>query len=300
MKNIPVLHVEAPTLALAYERAMIILYEKGIRIKTQYDKMSDPLSIDATMNITIYNPWSDPMIHKAFPGGIENLREYVMELKGVKDNWMKNINDPNDTRWEYTYHWRLHDYGSWKELSEDKLKQKINGPFRINQIEEVIKKLVDQPYTRQAQMITWMPNIDLYCYDPPCLQSLHYRIVEDENHIDYLNCNVRFRSNDAWGANFMNMFGIVQFNKDIIANEISKRKKKRVELGRINWHADSFHIYGKDMEGFEKRFLSRIHEPFEKRTYNFFDPMIQEIYGEARDNVLKKVEDYDRKHGYLE
>ena len=30
-------------------------------------------------------------------------------------------------------------------------------------------------------MITWMPNMDLDCYDPPCLQSLWYRIVEDED-----------------------------------------------------------------------------------------------------------------------
>ena len=39
-----------------------------------------------------------------------------------------------------------------------------------------IQKLVDQPFTRQAQMITWMPNHDLQVYDPPCLQSLWYRI----------------------------------------------------------------------------------------------------------------------------
>jgi len=296
MKNIPVLHVEAKTLARAYEDALILLNEKGIRIKTQYDREDDPPSIDATMNITIYEPWSDPLIHKAFPGGIEDLREYVMELEGAKDQWMKNMNDPDDTRWEYTYHWRLHDYGTWKELSCNKNEQKVVGSFRINQIEAVIDKLIKKPYTRQAQMVTWMPNIDLYCYDPPCLQSLCYRIIEDENNINYLNCNVRFRSNDAWGANFMNMFGIIQLNKELIADEIAKRTKKKLVLGRMNWQADSYHIYGKDIEEFRKRFLSRIDEPFQKRTYNFFDPMIQEIYNEAQDKVLKKIEDYDKKH----
>ncbi len=35
----------------------------------------------------------------------------------------------------------------------------------------------------------------------------------------WLNCNVRFRSNDAWGASFMNMFGFIQFNRDVIAAE---------------------------------------------------------------------------------
>jgi len=31
------------------------------------------------------------MIHKAFPGGIDDLKEYVMELKGFKDDWVKNL-----------------------------------------------------------------------------------------------------------------------------------------------------------------------------------------------------------------
>lgn len=60
-------------------------------------------------------------------------------------------------------------------------------------------------------MITWMPNIDLECYDPPCLQSLWCRILEDEEGVWLLNCNIRFRSNDVWGASFMNMFGFKKY-----------------------------------------------------------------------------------------
>ncbi len=296
MKNIPVLHVQEKTLAQAYEAALVSLFKNGIRINTQYDRADDPPSIDATMNITVLEPWNDPMIHKAFPGGIEDLREYVLELQGIKDHWMKNMNDPDDTRWEYTYHWRLHDYGAWKEGVSPESEQRTVGPFRINQIGAVIKKLLEQPYTRQAQMITWMPNIDLTCYDPPCLQSLHYRIVEGDEGVWYLNCNVRFRSNDAWGANFMNMFGIVHFNRDILAAEIEKGSGKRVGLGRLNWHADSYHIYGKDIDDFKRRFLDRLDTPFEKRVYNFFDPMIQEIYLEAEENIKRKIEAYDIQH----
>jgi thymidylate synthase len=295
MKNIPVLHVSDKSLAGAYEKALVSLYKNGLPMQTQYDRKDDSPSIDCTMNITIEDPWSDPMIHKAFPGGIDDLREYVMELQGVKDHWMKSMNDSEDTRWEYTYHWRLHDYGAWKERAEGKGMQETVGPFRINQIEAVIDKLSKQPFTRQAQMITWMPNIDLTCYDPPCLQSLHYRIVEDEDGTWYLNCNIRFRSNDAWGANFMNMFGINLFNREIIANGIAERAKKRVELGRLNWHADSYHIYGKDREDIERRLITRIDEPFEKRVFNFFDPEIQEIYNEAESTVQKKIEEYDRR-----
>ena len=296
MKNIPVLHVSDTSLAGAYEKAIVKLFNEGLPMRTQYDREKDPPSLDSTMNITVENPWSDPMIHKAFPGGIEDLREYVMELQGVKDHWMKSMNDPEDTRWEYTYHWRLQDYGTWKEYSEKTKEQIIVGPFRVNQIEAVIYKLSQQPFTRQAQMITWMPNIDLTCYDPPCLQSLHYRVVEVADGAWYLNCNVRFRSNDAWGANFMNMFGVIQLNKEVIARGIAEKTGRVVELGRLNWHADSYHIYGKDIEDVEKRLISRIKEPFQKRVFNFFDSAIQEIYNEAESAVRNKIQKYDEEH----
>jgi thymidylate synthase len=153
-----------------------------------------------------------------------------------------------------------------------------------------------QPFTRQAQMITWMPNIDLACYDPPCLQSLHYRIVEHTDGVWHLNCNVRFRSNDAWGANFMNMFGVIQLNRELIAHGVAEKTGKTVELGRLNWHADSYHIYGKDIQEVAKRLIARIGEPLQNRVFNFFDPDIQEIYTEAESAVLKKIQHYDERH----
>jgi thymidylate synthase len=295
LTDIPVLHVQGRSLAEAYENALISLHEKGLQIATQYDKPGDRLSLDATMNITVLDPWSEPMIHKAFPGGIEDLREYVMEVSGAKDHWVKNMNDPNDTRWEYTYHGRLAAYGSWMEL--DKGSRTETGPFRVDQIERVIEKLVAQPFTRQAQMITWMPNIDLDCYDPPCLQSLWYRIVEDDDQVGWLNCNVRFRSNDAWGASFMNMFGFTHFNGSVIAAEVQKRSGRTIRVGRMNWHADSYHIYGKDIEKARQLLFDRLEKTsFEDRVYNFRDPLISEIYEEAASLINKKLRDYDRNH----
>jgi len=295
MKNIPVLSVMGITLAEAYEKALVELYNNGIKFRTQYDKPGDPLSIDSTMNITILEPLKDPMIHCAFPGGIDNLKEYVMELEGLKDHWVKNINDPNDTRWEYTYHGRLANYGAWKELVDGKSKQ--SGFFAINQVSAVIEKLSKQPYTRQAQMITWMPNLDLECFDPPCLQSLWYRIIEDEEGIYWLNCNVRFRSNDAWGASFMNMFGFINFNKNIIAKGIEEKTGKKVELGRMNWHADSYHIYGKDIEYAKQLLFDRIDAiGFAERTYDFNNDFIQEMYNGAQAAILNKIKEYDNNH----
>jgi len=300
MKNIPVLSVSGKTLAEAYEKALINLYSEGVRFKTQYDKVDDPLSIDATMNITVMEPESDPMIHKAFPGGIEDLREYVLELQGHKDHWVKNMNDEEDTRWEYTYHQRLAAWGTWKEKNAEGESVECSlgsrdGKRGINQIDQVVNKLAQQPFTRQAQMITWIPSMDFTVYDPPCLQSLWYRLLEDNGEY-YLNCNVRFRSNDAWGANFMNMFGFTLFNRTLIADPLSERLKAAVFLGRMNWQADSYHIYGKDQEDFIARFWNRLSSTeFEDRIFNFQDEMIQDIWREAEEGALKKIEEYDKR-----
>jgi len=298
MNNIPVLSVCGESLALTYEAALVKLYKEGTRFKTQYDKPGDPLSLDCTLNATVLNPELDPMIHQAFPGGIDELKEYVMELKGFKDHWVKNMNDPDDTRWEYTYHGRLQRYGSWKERVEENgnMVRKDVG-FQVDQVEHVIQKLVDQPYTRQAQMITWMPNHDLQVYDPPCLQSLWYRIMEDEEGIQWLNCNIRFRSNDAWGASFMNMFGFIRFNREVIADEVARRSGKELRLGRMNWQADSYHIYGRDIAQAKAMLFDRIDTmSLEERTFNFGDDFIREMYDMAEQAALMKIKKYDEDH----
>jgi thymidylate synthase len=295
MKNIPVISITKKTLAEAYEAALVAVYEKGTRFKTQYDKPEDPESMDCTINITIEEPETDPMIHMAFPGGIEELKEYVMELKGYKDHWTKNMNVESDTRWEYTYHSRLQKYGVWKALVDGE-SQEV-GPFKVDQVQSVIDKLSKQPFTRQAQMITWMPNIDNDCYDPPCLQSLWYRILEDEEGVYWLNCNIRFRSNDAWGANFMNMFGFTQFNKEVIAAGVAAQTGKMVKLGRLNWQADSFHIYGKDLQVAKERLFDRIEDmKFEERTMSFNDDFMREMYDQSEEQILKKIKIYDDSH----
>jgi len=301
MINIPVLHVTGDSLAETYEAALVKLYNVGTRFKTQYDKPGDPLSLDCTLNATVLNPESDPMIHQAFPGGIDELKEYVMELKGFKDHWVKNMNDPQDTRWEYTYHGRLQRYGSWKEIVEvDGAVIRKDVGFQIDQVEHVIQKLVDQPYTRQAQMITWMPNHDLQVYDPPCLQSLWYRIMEDDAGVQWLNCNIRFRSNDAWGASFMNMFGFIRFNRELIADEIARRSGKEVHLGRMNWQADSYHIYGRDIEQAKTMLFDRLDSmTLEERTFNFQDDFIREMYDHAEQAALMKIKKYDEEHAEI-
>jgi thymidylate synthase len=309
MKDIPVIHVRSKTIAEGYEKAIYEVYKNGCEIKTQYDKEGAPASKDCTLNLVIDEPLSDPMIHKAFPGGIADLREYVYELHGYKDEWVKNINDPKDTRWEYTYHGRLTRYGAWKHIPDYSGSMAPTGCWTngwqngdlsssdgtvykcgIDQIDWVVNKLANQPYTRQAQMITWMPTLDMNCYDPPCLQSMWFRITADENDQMWINTNIRFRSNDGYGASFMNMFGLVQLIKTI-SSRVEKKMGKPINMGRLNWQADSYHIYGKDLQDVKLRLIDKIEsdQPFEKRVMSFYDETIQEIYHECESSILEKI-----------
>jgi thymidylate synthase len=294
MKNIPVLTVTGKTLAETYEKSIISLLKEGCSFKTQYDKVGDPLSVDATMNMTTLEPLTDPIIHKAFPGGLEDLREYVYELQGAKDSWIHVKNDPKDTRWEYTYHGRLAHWGQYKYRGADGIVTLLGE--NIDQVKIAIDKLCKQPFTRQAQMITWDPREDTNCYDPACLQSIWLRILEEDG-VYWLNSNIRFRSNDAWNANLMNQFGFIMFIKNEIADVISERLGKEVKMGRLNWQADSYHIYGKDIENVRKFLINKVDagQPFDKRVINFWDETTQEIYIESEKSIQNKIETQNNK-----
>ena len=275
--NIPVLFIEGDNLAEVWERSLLSVYKNGCDVKTEYDKSDDSPSKDCTVMMVVNEPLSEPMIHRDIPGGLEDLQEYVMEvLDGIKDHCMRNTNDdPHDTRWEYTYHQRLFNYSV----------PGLNDSF--DQIEWIVKKLSETPYSRRAQAITWKVWEDNYCDDPACLQSLWCRLLPGENDHWYLNMNVRFRSNDAYKAAFMNMFVLVQLQKKI-ADRISQLSGKSVKLGRYVHQADSYHIYGSYFKEFKERFLKAVENlKFEERTFRYEE--MKFIMDDAIPSILEKA-----------
>jgi thymidylate synthase len=274
MNGIPVLHVEADCIARAWEESLVLLHRQGCDVITQYDKPGDPPSKDATMLITVTEPLKEPMIHKDFPGGPEDLQEYVMEVcEGIKDHLVRDTRDRSDTRWEYTYHRRLFAYA-------------VPTLKEFNQIETLCRKLAEAPHTRRAQAITWKVWEDNDCYDPACLQSLWCRVTE-ENGGPVLSMNVRFRSNDAYKAAFMNIFALVEMQRRIAAR-VSEISGRTVKVGRYCHLADSYHIYGSYFREFEARFLGALDKrSFEQRTMRYQD--LREMMEAARPAVLEKA-----------
>jgi thymidylate synthase len=268
------LTAEGDCIARAWENALLALFRSGCDIQTQYDKATDPPSKDATMILTVHDPLAEPMIHRDFPGGFEELEEYVMEVcEGIKDHCVRDPDDPGDTRWEYTYHQRLFGY-------------EAPGLAPIDQIEQMCRRLAEAPHTRRAQAVTWKVWEDNHCYDPACLQSIWCRIIEQEGE-RRLNMNVRFRSNDAYKAAFMNIFALTRLQARIAAR-ISELSGGPLGLGRYCHMADSFHIYGSNLAEFQGRFLGAVQKrSFEQRTMRYED--VRELMEAARPAILEKA-----------
>jgi thymidylate synthase len=275
MNGIPVLEARGDSIARLWENSLVTLYHEGCAIKTQYDKLGDPPSKDATMLLVVDDPLAEPMIHLDFPGGFEQLQEYVMEVcDGIKDHCVRDPEDPEDTRWEYTYHQRLFRYD-------------VPGLDPTDQIEQVCQQLAQTPYSRRAQAITWKVWEDNACYDPACLQSIWCRITHDDDQ-SLLNMNVRFRSNDAYKAAFMNIFALVQLQRRI-AQRIEQLAGIPIRLGRYCHLADSYHIYGSNLREFEGRFLNMLEKrTFEKRTMRYED--VRDMMEQARPGILEKAQ----------
>ncbi len=272
--NIPVLMVEGNSLAEAWEKSLIKVHAEGCDVKTEYDKPDDPPSKDCSMIIVVQNPLAEPMIHKDFPGGLEDLQEYVMEvLDGIKDHCIRS--SAEDTKWEYTYHQRLFNY----EVPG------LEKPF--DQIELIAAKLAKTPHTRRAQAITWKVWEDNFCYDPACLQSIWCRLLHGNDDVWCLNTNIRFRSNDAYKAAFMNMFALIQLQAKIAAR-IQELSGLPVRLGRYVHQADSYHIYGSYFREFEERFIRALKKrSFEERTFRYAD--VKSIMEEAIPSLIEKA-----------
>ncbi len=274
--NIPVITIRGKTLPEVWEESVIVAWKQGIEIATQYDKEGDPPSKDCAMVMVVQDPMAEPRIHRAIPGGLEDLEIYRQEVvDGIHDHWV-DTNDP--AKWDYTYHGKLFDY--WV------------GDQAIDQINNyLIPAIAKVPYSRRVQAVTWQAWHDPGLADPPCLQRLWVRMLKNDAGIYVLNMHTYWRSRDAYKAAFMNMFAMVSL-QEMIANKVSEILGEPVIVGPMVDISDSYHIYGSywkdagDASSFQG-FLKTIEvRTFKQRTWTmeFAEPMFEE----ARAKLLKE------------
>jgi thymidylate synthase len=288
--DLPVLSIVAKSLPEAWEKALLAVWDKGLEIKTQYDRPGDPPSKDATVMVAVTSPFAEPRIHKNFPGGPEELEAYRQEVvDGIHDHWI----DPAAGKWTYTYHQRLFAYSPVEDIRNPKAKK----PFKaVNQVQYIIDALSKVTHTRRAQAITWMPTADPATDDPPCLQRIWCRLVADEADPSrrgraeaggfILNMNTHWRSRDLYKAWFMNVYALTDLQRTI-AERISKKIDKPVAVGRYVDISDSLHIYGSYFGDVRREVEKMRASPFTERAWDSSHPAFMMMTTEAKDKLAK-------------
>ncbi len=257
------IYVVGNTVPEVWERSVVECWEKGDPFRTEYDKPDDPQSKDCTALLVVRDPLRESRIHRAFPGGLDDLEIYRQEvLYGVHDHWV----DPDAGKWSYTYHQRLTAYDT--------------GDTLIDQLDFVVGKLADTPHSRRAQAITWKPDIDPDVDDPACLQRMWFRIDGSGR----LVLQVSMRSNDAFKAAFMNMFAFTELQK-LVAERIAERSGRPVGVGEYTHFANSYHIYGSYFDEF-KGFLDTLEtREFCDRVWRSDSDIVQQNFEYGRQRL---------------
>jgi thymidylate synthase len=290
ISNIPVIPITAECLPEAWEKAVLAVWEKGFEVKTQYDKPQDPPSKDATVIITVTDPFCEPRIHKNFPGGPEELESYRQEVvHGIHDHWI----DPAAGKWTYTYHERLFSYCPVEDIRN-------NGspkPFKkVNQIQYIIDYLSKAGHSRRAQAITWMPTADPTTDDPPCLQRIWCRLLANDEGELTLNMNTHWRSRDLYKAWFMNVYALTDLQRTI-ADGIARKKGVPVRVGRYVDISDSLHIYGSYFKEVAPEIEKMRSSPWQMRAWESSHPAFEMMTTEAREKLAQDPDWYAKAKG---
>lgn len=287
---IPVISITADCLPEAWEKAVLAVWDNGLEVKTQYDKPEDPPSRDATVIITITDPFGEPRIHKNFPGGPAELEAYRQEVvSGIHDHWI----GPAAGKWTYTYHERLFSYCPVENIRDPNSPK----PFKkIDQIQYIIDKLSEVSHTRRAQAITWMPTADPKTDDPPCLQRIWCRLLANDGGQLSLNMNTHWRSRDLYKAWFMNVYAVTDLQR-IIADKISGEINQQVTVGRYVDISDSLHIYGSYFDQVGKEVAKMRQSSFSERAWQSTHPAFEMMTTEARENLAKDPDWYAKPGG---
>ncbi|MBM3890492.1 MAG: hypothetical protein FJ388_15375 [Verrucomicrobia bacterium] len=246
-ETIPTLHIEAESIPQAHYRAMKAVLERGIEIRTQYDKKDatgrylDPASRDAAVLVCVKDPFAQPRYPVA---SCCEIGAYIAEILGVKDHLVvpfarlkKELSSGahlSAKEWPYTYHQRLFDYP-------------LADGTSVNQIETTVERLAESLITRRAVATTRVPEIDCFLKDDqPCLGEVQLRCTEQNGAI-YLHMNTRWRSRDlfkAWGDNVVGL----TFMQQVLARQLGRRMQRDVRVGSYTDFSFSLHVYGQDIK----------------------------------------------------
>jgi hypothetical protein len=282
---IPANVIHAQTIPEAHWKLLHELHFNGYNLRTQYDRQErgefiDPPGKDSSLLVDIEEPFKKPRIGVVYNSELGKL---AAEYLGAKDHlvmpYEQLLEEARKARetgkkfkptlWPYCYHQRLSAYPS--------------PDGTIDQLENMLEDLANDPITRRAIAVTGVPYIDQYVdADQPCLRELQLRAVEDETKSDkpyVLTMQTMWRSRDAFKAFPDNLYAL-SYLQYALTKRLEKKLeqrgiKRKVLSGPIRDYSSSKHIYGQDYHGTGAKFSGD----------HFF-----EVYPTAESYVQKSIE----------
>lgn len=159
------------------------------------------------------------VVHPQYPFGKNSINEYCKEFtyEYVKEYEMKGVGQ----QFSYLYFQRFARYPI--------------GYGYIDQIACLRNNLRSSTKSRQLQMVTYIPPIDMESENPPCLQRIQVRELDDK----YVDLHYEFRSWDVYGAMPSNIIAITEMMiQHVLQDEYT--------INSINVNAVSGHVYDSD------------------------------------------------------
>lgn len=197
--------IRANTISDAWYRGLNLIWNHGHEVT---DERGSRIREYLNLMIVIQDPYID-RIPKDISWNEERLEEYAKQL----------ISGENVQDFEYTYGQRLR---NWNE--------------EVDQIAYVIDKLKQNPTTRRATAVTWVPTIDTVVDEVPCMIIDDFKIRGGK-----VNLTTLFRSHDFAGAYPANLYGLSRL-LEYVAGEVG------VSPGMITTISASAHIYEHDWD----------------------------------------------------
>ncbi len=132
----------------------------------------------------------------------------------------------------------LDDGRFWGAYGERSQSPGFVGARSDSQFADVVRKLTDDPGSRQAVVTLWNPQRDNVegKHDYPCTLSLQFRIREER-----LELTTTMRSNDVWWGWSYDLFQFTQL-QHTVANCLG------LEAGHYHHFVNSLHIYERDID----------------------------------------------------
>jgi thymidylate synthase (methanogen type) len=182
----------------------------------------------------IYNyvPYSiEDSVHVNYDLEVINKSDVKKQQKLIKANKIQESKDRLIWKLKNLVEYNLNQEIS-KQLGMQKIPIEVIKFPKIDQIEYIIRKLKESPYSRRAQAITWRPLVDPFHEDPPCLQRIYMRVKNNK-----LIMQTTWRSRDLFRAWEANVNGMIRIQK-YVADQLG------IELGHYLDFSNSLHIYG--------------------------------------------------------